>query len=97
MAIQKLSEVQKSRAHRLELQLKRSALKGDLASAKQIVVDLQSIFIPMGQNARFMQAKNILFEAALEANNLIFAEQGFVGVRQKTNNKTRVYLEATAL
>lgn len=97
MAVQKLTIIQKERIKRLEPALRLAAKKGDFASAKQIVVDLQSIYLPTGNEAKLMQAKNILFEAAMEAGNLTFAEQGFNGVRQKTSNRTRVHLEATAL
>lgn len=44
-----------------------------------------------------MQAKNWLFEAALNAGELLIAEAGFLGVRSKTAKSTRVHLEATAL
>ncbi|MFC1679098.1 hypothetical protein ACFL2T_02680 [Elusimicrobiota bacterium] len=44
-----------------------------------------------------MKSKNWLFEAALEAGELGFAETGLIGVRKKTSSRTRVHLEATAL
>ncbi|HEV3076741.1 MAG TPA: hypothetical protein VHB47_20130 [Thermoanaerobaculia bacterium] len=44
-----------------------------------------------------MQAKVWLFEAAMEAGNLQVATAGLLGVCQKTDRRTRVHLEATAL
>lgn len=44
-----------------------------------------------------MQAKNWLFEAALEAGEINTAICGFEGVRGKTSSGSRVHLEATAL
>jgi len=44
-----------------------------------------------------MQSKNWLFEAALNAGEVLTAEAGFRGVRAKTSKTTRVHLEATAL
>ena len=44
-----------------------------------------------------MQAKNWLFEAALEAGEIQTAISGFIGIRKKTSAYTRVHLEATAL
>ena len=44
-----------------------------------------------------MQAKNWLFEAALEACEYEIAKSGFIGIRKKVSIKTRIYLEATAL
>jgi hypothetical protein len=44
-----------------------------------------------------MQAKNWLFEAAMESGHLNLAESGFIGVRKNTSPSSRVHLEATAL
>ena len=44
-----------------------------------------------------MQAKAWLFEAAMEADDLETARLGFIGIRKKTQEGTRTYLEATAL
>lgn len=44
-----------------------------------------------------MQAKNWLFEAALEAGNVQIATTGLTGVLKKCTPNTRVYLEATTL
>ena len=44
-----------------------------------------------------MQTKNRLFEIAMESGNVGMAISGFIGVRQKVSQRTRLYLEATAL
>lgn len=93
----KLNKIQKERIKRLEPGLKLAAKRGDLATAKSIIIDLQSIYLPAGHNAKLMMAKNRLFEAAIESGELSFAERGLIGVRQKMNNRTRVYLEASSL
>ncbi|PIB34490.1 hypothetical protein BFP72_03210 [Reichenbachiella sp. 5M10] len=95
--IQKLDKVQKERIKRLEPALKQAAKRGDLQTAKSIIVDLQSIYLPKGHDAKLMMAKNRLFESAMEAGKLDFAERGLIGVRQRVNNRTRVYLEASSL
>jgi len=65
--------------------------------AKQFAADIQSILRATGHETRLMQSKNWLFEAALNAGEVLTAEAGFRGVRAKTSKTTRVHLEATAL
>lgn len=95
--LKKLNKVQKERVKRLEPALKLAAKRGDLATAKSIIIDLQSIYLPNGHDAKLMMAKNRLFEASMEAGDLNFSEAGLIGVRKKMSNRTRVYLEASAL
>jgi len=93
----RLTSVQKRRLGVLEPALRNSVRMGDYRSAKQITLDIQELLRPTGHETRLMQAKNWLFEAALEAGQLQIAKQGFEGVRKKTSKRTRVNLEATAL
>lgn len=97
MSVPNLTENQKARLSRLEPQLRNAAQKGDLAMAKRLLLDIQGVLRPTGHETRLMQAKNWLFEAAIEAGDYLFAIEGFIGVRKKVNRNTRVYLEATAL
>ena len=92
-----LTDEQKEKLNRLEPALKDAAKKGDYNFAKSITHDIQNILRPTGHETRLMQAKNWLFEAALEAGEIDTAITGFIGVRKKVYNNTRVYLEATAL
>ena len=92
-----LTSIQKQRLSLLEPALKSAVYAADYAQAKQFAADIQSILRATGHETRLMQSKNWLFEAALNAGELLTAEAGFRGVRAKTSKTTRVYLEATAL
>lgn len=92
-----LTNRQKERLRTLEPALRRAARNGDYEAAKKIAADLQQVLRASGHETRLMQAKNWLFEAAMEAGHLDLAAPGFIGVRQKTARTTRVHLEATAL
>lgn len=92
-----LTEQQKRRLGRLEPRLRDAARCGDYSHAKAIAAEIQGLLRQTGHETRLMQAKNWLFQAALEAGNLTVASNGFEGVRKKCSPRTRVYLEATAL
>ena len=92
-----LTEIQKQRLSALEPALKEAVYAADYARAKQFAADIQSVLRATGHETRLMQSKNWLFEAALNAGELLTAEAGFRGVRAKTVRSTRVHLEATAL
>lgn len=93
----KLTEEQKNKLKILEPKLRQAVYKGNYEYAKEIVLDIQNLLRPTKHETRLMKAKNWLFEAALEAGELGIAERGFIGIRQKMNNNTRVYLEASSL
>jgi hypothetical protein len=93
----KLSERQRERLGILEPALRNAVRLGDYEGAKRITADIQSLLRPTGHETRLMQAKNWLFEAAMEAGKLETAVSGFEGVRKLVARRTRVYLEATAL
>lgn len=93
----KLEGVQKERATRLECQLEIAYKNVELGAAKVIIQDLQDIYVRFGQTTLYGIAKNKLYEIAIEAGNLEFAESGLLGLRQKFNKRTRMYLEATVL
>lgn len=93
----KLTDIQKNRLSLLEPKLRNAVRLGDYSLAKTIAQDIQSVLRQSGHETRLMQAKNWLFEAAMEANSIPIAISGFEGIRKKCNTNTRVYLEATAL
>lgn len=93
----KLTEGQKKRLNVLEPALREAVKLGNYERAQLITHDIQEVLRPTGHEIRLMQAKNWLFEAALEAGNIEFAIAGFQGIRKKASPTTRLYLEATAL
>lgn len=93
----KLTAQQVERLGRLEPSLRKAVRRGDYPAAKTIAADIQRVLRATGHETRLMQAKNWLFEAAMEADRLGIAMAGLEGVRQSVRPRTRVYLEATAL
>jgi hypothetical protein len=92
-----LTEDQKSELALFEAQLKLCLKSTDLDRAKRLAAKIQGILRPAGHETRLMQAKNWLFETALEANEIQYARLGFEGTVQKSSPRTRLHLEATAL
>lgn len=92
-----LTEIQKKRLSILEPKLRRCVRIADIDTAKAITADIQSLLRTTGHETRLQQAKNWLYETAMEANNLSFAKMGLDGTRQRVAPTTRVFLEATAL
>lgn len=93
----KLTDAQRKRLKTLEPALRNSVRLGDYPTAKRITAEIQSVLRPTGHETRLMQAKNWLFEAAMEAGELEIATAGLIGIRQKISRSTRTHLEATAL
>ncbi|WP_144265916.1 hypothetical protein [Pandoraea sp. SD6-2] len=77
--------------------LRNAVINANYARAKEHAADIQSLLRATGHETRLMQAKNWLFESAMQAGELKVAELGFTGIRQKTSPQTKVYAEATAL
>ncbi|WP_303203557.1 hypothetical protein [Raoultibacter timonensis] len=92
-----LTQLQKQRLAELEPKLRQAAKHGNYAVAKNLAASIQEILREAGYETRLMQAKNWLFQAAMEQGQLETARMGFEGIRKKTSSRTRVYLEATAL
>ncbi len=92
-----LTKEQKEKLAYLEPQLKTCVRSANLSKAKEITAQLQIILRPTGHETRLLQAKNWLYETAMEANNLSYAKRGFEGTIQKSNTSTRLHLEALAL
>lgn len=92
-----LTDTQKSRLAILEPALRAAVYAGDYEQAKDLVRDIQLLLRATGHETRLMRSKTWLFEAALNAGELLTAEAGFRGVCAKTAETTRVHLEAKAL
>lgn len=93
----KLSDEQRAKLAILEPMLMLAATARDYEKAKDITLRIQNILRPTGHEMRLMQAKNRLFEIAMESGNINIAISGFTGIRQKVSKRTRLYLEATTL
>jgi hypothetical protein len=93
----RLTPEQLQKLHVLEPSLRAATVKGDYESARDYALQIQDILRATGHETRLMQSKIWLFEAAMEAGHMDVAVPGFVGVRKKTSEGSRVHLEATAL
>jgi hypothetical protein len=96
LSIQQI-ETLKNRLHTLVPQFKKAIKNKNLADAKIITSDLQTILRKLGNTARLVEFKNQLFELALEQGDYDFAIDGFLSNRKLMRNSTRLYLESTAL
>jgi len=92
-----LSKEQKEKLALWEPQLRLCVKTADLEKAKKITAKIQLLLRPSGHETRILQAKNWLYESAMEANSLTFAKMGFEGTIQKSSLRTRLNLEATSL
>ncbi|MFA7944156.1 hypothetical protein ACEK06_17040 [Pseudomonas brenneri] len=81
----------------LEPKLKLCVKYAKFDQAKDITTRIQLLLRPTGHEVRLLQAKNWLYETAMESNNIAFAKSGFEGTIKKSNIGTRLNLEATAL
>jgi hypothetical protein len=97
LMVQKLTPIQRQRVDSLEIQLKNATAKGDLESAKRVIIDLQPIYTSTGNDAKLMQAKIRLYEASMDLGMLDNAVNGLCSVRIKVNKNTRTFLEASVL
>lgn len=93
----KLTSIQKERVSRLQDALQLAANKGDFELAKIIIRDLEHIFNSTGNDAKLLQARIRLYEAAMEAGNVATAESGLINIRSKANKYTRTFLEASSI
>jgi hypothetical protein len=81
----------------LELQLQKAKKDGEVERAIELGTEIQALFDDNRRHFRLLRAKLWVFEAALDADRLAYAESGFIGVRQLCSRDTRLYLEASAL
>ncbi len=92
-----LTKEQKEKLSVLEPQLKFCVKSANLEKAKRIAGQIQEILRPTGHETMILQAKNWLYETAMESNKLTYAKMGFEGTIQKSSSRTRLNLEATFL
>lgn len=92
-----LTKEQKEKLSLLEPQLKACIKYAELEKAKNITAQIQNLLRPTGHETRLLQAKNWLYETAMQADNLTFAKLGFEGTIKKSSDNTRLNLEATSL
>lgn len=97
MNSRKLSKEQLGRLHLYEEQLKSAAINGEYDVAKLVMSDLQPYLRQLHDETRLQKNKALLFEAAMNSGFLDLAISGFIGVRGKTEKRTKIYLQATAL
>jgi hypothetical protein len=95
--LKNLTKDQKEKLSILEPMLQKTADSRNYEEAQRVTLEIQQLLRPTGHETRLMQAKNWLFETAMECGKLDAAIRGFTGIRQKVSKSTRLYLEATLL
>ena len=93
----RLSEEQKKALSKLEPALRKCVASADLEKAKKIERKIQNLLEPTGHETRHSQAKNWLYETALEAGELSYAKLGLKKTIEKSSPTTRLHLEAVSL
>jgi hypothetical protein len=97
MSATKLTEIQLVALRPLEAALQQAVQNVEPDVAVQVVSQIQGLFPNDRSHHRLLRAKLWAFEAVLEANRVMSAEAGFVGIRKLSEPSTRLYLEASAL
>jgi hypothetical protein len=97
MSATKLTEEQLTAIRPLEAALQKAVQQAEPDLAVQLVTKMQDVFPNDRGHHRLLRAKLWAFEAILEANRVVYAEAGFVGIRKLSEPTTRLYLEASAL
>lgn len=92
-----LSVPQKARLRNLEKRLQEAVRASEPTRAAEIAAEIQVLFGDDRRHHRLLRDKLWAFEAALDANDLDYAESGFDGTRQLAGPQTRLFLEATIL
>jgi len=92
-----LTKSQKQRLATLEPALRDCVPAGNLRQAQLLAAEIKELLSPTGHRMRLLQAKNWLYETAIEAGSIAYAKAGFEGTRQLVSKGTRIYVEATAL
>ncbi|HDL6935609.1 TPA: hypothetical protein PXM13_000019 [Yersinia enterocolitica] len=92
-----LTDDQKKALSVIEPQLRCCVKTAEFDKAKKLTSQLQILLRPTGHETRLLQAKNWLYETALEAGHIDYAKSGFQGTMKKSSERTRLHLEATAL
>jgi hypothetical protein len=92
-----LTNKQREQLSSLEPALKACVRTADIVAARKIAAQIQILLRATGHETRLLQAKNWLYECAMEAGEIQFAIAGFSGTRQLASPRTRLYFEATVL
>lgn len=92
-----LTKIQKIKLAELEPKLKSCIKFAEFEEAKRITAQIQELLRKTGHETRLLQAKNWLYETAMEANSITYAKMGFEGTIKKSSKNTRLNLEATSL
>lgn len=85
------------RLGRLNKQFHSAIVKRDLAGAKRVMLDLQQVLRSLNKTLKLVEAKNKLYELAMEKGELDMAIQGLASNRTLMRPTTKIYLETTAL
>lgn len=98
MSSTKLSEEQLSKLRPLESELKRAVHSGNTDKAINITKKIQLLFPnELRTHHRLLRAKLWAFESCLDANQISYAQRGFIGIRKLSASNTRLFLEASSL
>jgi hypothetical protein len=92
-----LSTKQKERLKILEPKLDLAIYHRDYIVAKSLVFDIQNILRSIQHYVRLCISKNKLYELSIEFDDFYFAISGLLSNRQVLSERTRIYLETTAL
>ncbi len=93
----KLTPHQKSRLLPLEAQLQDHVKRGESKGAIEVATQIQILFTNDRSHYRLLRAKVWCFEAAVDANDITYAEAGLTGIRAKAPRSSRIHLEASTL
>jgi hypothetical protein len=97
MSATKLTDHQRIAIRPLEMALRRAVQEAEPELAIELVTKIQALFANDRRHHRLLRAKLWAFEANLEANRVMYAETGFIGIRKLSESNTRLYLEASSL
>lgn len=93
----KLHEYQKTALAPLEKALKKAVADAEPEAAIEAAGRIQELFPDDRRHPRLLRAKLWAYEACVDANRLMYAETGLIGIRRLAGAKTRLYLEASGL
>lgn len=93
----KLHQYQKIALAPLEKKLKKAVSEAEPDVAIETAKRIQELFADDRRHPRLLRAKLWAYEACIDANRLMYAETGLVGIRKLASTKTRLYLEASGL
>jgi hypothetical protein len=95
--VNKLHEHQKTALAPLEKKLKKAVAEAEPDIAIETAGRIQELFPDNRRHPRLLRAKLWAYEACVDANRLVYAEAGLIGIRTLANSKTRLHLEASGL